>query len=606
MDRGLAQLLQAVDKRPTLATYMQTSREVPLFQAQLHTARLALLATFTVDSLVPYLHVEAARQGFAADIYVAPFNAISQEFLDPGSGCRRHRPDIVFVAQLLSDICPPLANDYLRLESAEIDRYIEETITGLVATLREFRQSSPAAIVLHNFALPAYPLFGIYEVMAPQSQTGALRQLNARLAAAVQAVPAVYVLDFDRLCATLGYQHCFDTKMWYLGRAPLSAPTLPLLARTQAAFIQALLGSPRKCLVLDLDNTLWGGVWGEGGVRGIKVAPAFPGSAFRDFQQVVLQLHRQGVILAINSKNNPADVEEVFRTHPDMVLRPEHFASLQINWRAKPDNMVQLAAEINIGLDSLVFFDDSPAERDLMRQALPQVLTLEVPADPLQYANILLASQAFDKLSLTEEDRQRGATYRDQRARRQWAQSATSLQDFYERLQMVVNIQRVGEFALPRVVDLLHKTNQFNLTTRRYTAAELAEILADPRCGVFYLQVTDRFGDNGIVGVAIARHGAAVVELDTFLLSCRVLGRTVETAFLSFLLEWARAAGSTAVEGTFIPTAKNTPAADFYARHGFTPIPSTGAGSRWRLQLADVAFQWPSYIQQTDEERKPK
>lgn len=604
MNRQLEQVLQSVDQRPTMAAYMQAAREVRLLDERLRSIQLSLLSTFTIDSLVPYLEVEAARKGFAADIYVGLFNAVRQELLNPNSGRLVHRSDVVFIAQHLSDVCPPLTNDYRMLDGTQLEQYIEKIISDIVATLKEFRKLSQAVVVVHNFALSAYPLLGIYEVMAQGSQTDAIRRLNATLVDAVRVVPAVYVLDYERLCADVGYRNWYDAKMWCLGRAPLSAQALPALARIQAAFVQAILGSPRKCLVLDLDNTLWGGVVGEDGLAGIKLGYTYPGNAFRHFQQVVLQLYRRGVLLAINSKNNQADVEEVFRSHPDMVLKLEHFASTRINWREKPENMLEIADEVNIGLDSLVFFDDSPVERALMRQALPQILTLEVPSDLLEYPQVLLESRAFDKLSFTDEDRRRGEMYREQVTRRQLEKSATSLQEFYSGLQMTVSICPVDEFAFPRVLDLVHKTNQFNLTTRRHSASQLMEMIADPKCGVFYLRVTDRFGDNGIVGVAIVQIQGGAAYIDTLLLSCRVIGRTVETAFLSILVDWARTRGVAEMEGEFIPTAKNAPAADFYARHGFTQVSTDGVGSRWRLMLDDVPFRWPAYIQLGDEVRE--
>lgn len=601
--KELDQVLQSVDERPTVAAYIQAAREVRLLHEQLCPVRLSLLATFTIDPLVPYLEVEGARKGFAADIYVGPFNAIRQELLNRSSGCFSHKPDIVFVAQLLGDVCPPLANAYPALDAVQVEQHVEEIISDVVATLQTFREHSRAAVVVHNFALSPYPLLGVYELMSQGSQTEAIRRLNAHLVNAVKAVPGVYVLDFERLCADVGYRNWHDDKMWYLGRASLSAQALPALARVQAAFVQAILGSPRKCLVLDLDNTLWGGVVGEDGIAGIKLGHTYPGNAFRHFQEVVLQLYHRGVLLAINSKNNQADVEEVFKSHPDMALRLEHFASTRINWREKPENMVEIAEELNIGLDSLVFFDDSPVERALMRQALPHVLTLEVPSDPLTYPQVLLESSAFDRLSFTDEDRRRGEMYRQQVARRQLEQSATSLQDFLASLLMAVSIHPVDQFVFPRVLDLIHKTNQFNLTSRRHSASQLEEMIADLTYGVFYLRVSDRFGDNGIVGVAIVKIRDTTAYIDTFLLSCRVIGRTVETAFLSFVVDWVRTGGVTEIEGEFIPTAKNAPAAEFYAQHGFTQVTCDDGGSQWRLVLDNVPFQWPTYIQLASEMR---
>jgi FkbH-like protein len=593
----LAQVLAALDERPTVAAYMRAAREARALAEHLRPVRVALLSSYTVDPLVPFLAVEAARAGFDTAVYVGEFNAATQELLDPESGCARHRPDVVFLLQRLADACPALADDFLAADAVEHERETERLLSELVDTLTAFRARSSASVVVANFPLPSHPLLGIYEVMSTHSQTAAIRALNERLVAAARTIPGVHVLDFDRLCAALGYRHWQDDKMWHLGRAPLSATALPALARACASFVGAVAGTPRKCLVLDLDNTLWGGVLGEEGVAGIALGHSYPGSVFRHFQQVVLQLHRRGVILAINSKNNPADVDEVFRTHPDMVLRREHFACARVNWEDKPANMLAIAEELDIGVDSMAFFDDNPAERALMAETLPGVLTLHVPADPLAYASALLDSGAFDKLSFTDEDRRRGEMYQQQRLRRALDRTAHSLDAFYEGLEMVASIRPVDEFAFPRVLDLIGKTNQFNLTTRRYTASELAAMVSDPDHGVFCLRARDRFGDHGIVGVAIVHDRAGVARIDTLLLSCRIIGRTMETALLAHLVDWARARGLEELRGEFIPTAKNAPAADFFPRHGFAPVAVEDGLATWRLRTTDVPFRWPVYIQ---------
>ena len=597
------ELLRSVDERPTVAAYSQAARALRPLRTGLRQARIALLPTFTIDSLVPYLEVEAARQGFGADVYVGPFNSVQQELLDAQSGCATHAPQVVFVAQLLGDVCPPLADDFLALSAARVEELIADTVAGLRSALQAFRRTSSSAVVLHNFALPAYAALGIYEASARTSQSEAVRQLNAQLATMAREMPGVYVLDFDRFSAEIGYRNCGDTKMWYLGRAPLAASAMPALARLQALFLRAILGVQRKCLVLDLDNTLWGGVVGEEGLSGIKLGHTYPGSVFCDIQRAALALQRRGVLLAVNSKNNSADVEEVFRSHPDMVLSPEHFACTRINWRAKPDNMLEIADALNIGLDSLVFLDDSPAERDLMRRSLPQVLTLaseDVKAvlDPLKLLRTLRETTAFDKLSFTGEDRRRGEMYQQQAARQQLEHSAASLDDFLNGLEMTVAITPVDEFTLPRVADLVQKTNQFNLTTRRHTAAELSERMADPSWGLFALRLSDRFGDSGVVATAMLKLHGAAASIDTFLMSCRVIGRTVETALLAFLADWARGHGATVLDGEFMPTAKNAPAAEFYAQHGFVQVlhESHGDASHWRLSLEDAAVSWPRHI----------
>lgn len=600
MSPDLRQVLERLDEHPTVAAYADAARQVRQHRAELQPVRVALLATFTIDLLVPYLEVEAARVGFAVDVYVGPFNTVAQELLDPGSGCIAHRPDVVFVAQQLGDVCPPLAEEYLALDGTRVAEHTDEVIKRSADVWTAFRRLSTATLVVHNFAVPPHALLGIYEPMAAASQTEAIRGLNGRLAEAARGTAGVYVLDHDRICAEVGLHRGFDGKMWHLGGAPLSADALMALARTQAAFVRAICGSPSKCLVLDLDNTLWGGVLGESDHEGIQLGHAYPGNVFRAFQRAVLQLYRRGVILAVNSKNNEGEVEEVFRSHPDMVLRPEHFACVKANWRDKPENMLEIAQELNIGVDSLVFFDDDPVERERMRQVLPQVRTLEVPRDPTAYVRVLYDSRVFDKVSWTEEDRRRGVMYRSEAARARLERSATSLAEFLASLEMTVAVRPVDESSFARALDLIHKTSQFNLTTRRHSAGRLTEMLADPAFGVFCLRAGDRFGDHGIVGLAIVHLHDACARLDTLLLSCRVIGRSVETAFLSFLADWASARGAKILDGEFIRTAKNAPAEDVLRRHGFQEVGGTDGATSWHLDLQEP-LAWPTFIRRVNE-----
>ncbi|MGN6136359.1 MAG: HAD-IIIC family phosphatase [Aureliella sp.] len=597
-----------LDARPTPAAYRQAADRLRMpgqLPGRLRPVRVAMLSTFTIDSLEPYLEVEAARLGLlATDIYQAPFNSVRQELFSRNSGCAAHRPDVIFVTQLLEDVCPPLANDFLTLSHEQVEACIAETIDELVASLKAFRQHSDASVVISNFVLPRAPELGIFEVANHHSQTAAIRRANSLLVEAVTQIPGMHVLDLDRVCADVGYAHWRHEPLWYSGHAPLSPAALSALGRMQATYLHALCSAPRKCLVVDLDNTLWGGVIGEDGLAGIKIGQTYPGNIYRDLQQAILNLARRGVLLAICSKNNEADVDEVFQSHPDMLLRREHFAAARINWLPKFENVREIADELSIGLDSLVFLDDAPAECELMRQQLPEVLVWEAfdsdgqPA-PLRALKMLAECRVFDKLSFTEDDRRRSQMYREQSVRKRAAASAASLEDFLTSLDMRVDIQPVTEFTLPRVVDLIHKTNQFNLTTRRHPAAQVQEFIADPNSVVLTVSVADRFGDNGVVGVAIARHREDVVAIDSFLLSCRVIGRTVETGMLSQLVDWAKERGAAYLQGEFIPTAKNAPAAGFLPKHGFAQVDGAGHSSRWLLDLEMASLSWPAHLQRS-------
>jgi FkbH-like protein len=589
-------MLDSTPVDASAGAWLRAARALDTYDPQLRRVRVALVATFTIDPLKPYLKVEAARRQFWTDTYIAPFDSVTRELIDPSSGCLRHAPEVVFVAQLLGDVCPPLANDFPGLEPGDVDRHVADLLSRLRSSLEAFRSRSQAALVLHNFVVPAAAPLGIFEQMAPTSQLDAVRRVNEGLVGIARDLPNSYILDVDRLAADVGHSRWYDRRLWYLGRVPLSTEGFRALAGLQATFLHAILAPPRKCLVVDLDNTLWHGEVGELGIGGIGIGHDYPGNVFRDFQRDLLELHRRGVLLAVSSKNNWADVEPVFRSHPDMVLRLEHFSALRVNWRSKPESVADIAKDLDIGTESLVFLDDNPVERAFMRQALPEVLTLELPTDFVQFGPTLRASRAFDRLSYTDEDRRRGSMYRAQETRRAFAATAASVDEFLASLEMEVTIGAVDGISLPRVAELAQKTNQFNVTTRRHNAAEIAHMADDPRHGVFSVRVADRFGDSGVVGLAIVELAGSVARLDTLLLSCRVIGRAVETALLAFLTDWVKRRGVRTLEAEFIPTARNTPASDVFARHGFERIAETPAGSRWALPVGDASIHYPTFM----------
>ena len=405
----------------------------------------------------------------------------------------------------------------------------------------------------------------------------------------------VYVLDYNALIARRGHAAWHDERKWLSAAMPIAAGELIHLAREWMRFLHPITGRVCKVLAVDLDNTLWGGVIGEDGIDGIKLDDNYPGAAYRALQRAILDLHRRGVILAICSKNNRADAMEVIEKHPGMLLRPAHFASIRINWADKAANLREIAAELNVGIDSVAFLDDNPAEREWIRSELPQVTVIELPSDPMLFAQALRDCPQFERLELTEEDASRGRFYAEQRMRMESRQGAASLEDFYRSLDMRVKIEPVDARTLPRAAQLTQKTNQFNLTTHRYNEQQLAEMIASPHFQAFTLQVIDRFGDNGVVGVALLRYEGDVCEIDTFLLSCRVIGRTVETAFLAALAAHAAGRGAK-LTGWFVPTKKNAPAADFYDRHGFARVRERDESVLWELDLRDHSILCPAWI----------
>jgi FkbH-like protein len=380
---------------------------------------------------------------------------------------------------------------------------------------------------------------------------------------------------------------------------PIVATEQIHLANEWVRMLHALTGRLCKAVAVDLDNTLWGGIVGEDGTDGLALDDEYPGSAYRELQRALLDLHRRGIMLAVCSKNNPADALEVLERHPGMLLRPEHFAAMRINWNDKVSNVLEIAAELNIGIDAVAFLDDNPAERELIRRLLPEVTVVELPADPIEFADTVRSAPVFERSTLTSEDRARGRYYTEERQRRELEQRTSSVEDFLESLDIRVEIAPLRSASLARAAQLTQKTNQFNLTTRRYTEQELAALADSSTARVYTLRAADRFGDAGIVGVAILKLAAGECEIDSLLMSCRVIGRTIETAFLSTLVDEARGDGARTIFGRFVPTAKNAPAKDFYPEHGFSQRASADGWSEWELDLASEAVAPPRWVDVT-------
>jgi FkbH-like protein len=459
-----------------------------------------------------------------------------------------------------------------------------------------FRERSAASLIVHSLEQPLHPGLGVLDNQSENGQSAAILQMNRELRQAAAASRGVYVLDYDALMARHGREPWHDERKWLTARLPIAPNHLLHMALEWMRFILPLTGKSAKALVVDLDNTLWGGIIGEDGMNGIKLAAEYPGAAYQALQRALLDLARRGILLAICSKNNLDDALEALEKHPGMLVRPKHFSALRINWTDKAQNLREIAQELNIGIDSLAFLDDNPFEREQVRAALPEVTVIDLPQNPLEYAAAVRDCPVFERLALSAEDQQRTAMYAEQRQRAGAEQTFQSKEDFFRFLEQEAELDPVSDLTLARVAQLTQKTNQFNLTTRRYTEQQIADMAARPGWHIFSIRVKDRFGDHGLVGVAIAHDQGAQCEVDTFLLSCRVIGRTVETALLAHLAKSAAERGCKRLAGWFLPTKKNAPARDFYELHGFQRQESNGTGSLWVLDLNNSPLRSPDWI----------
>jgi FkbH-like protein len=480
------------------------------------------------------------------------------------------------IATRLEELDADLVERHVALTPADAAARGAAVVERLVALAAAVRARSAAHVLVATFAEPVRLAAGLADATLELPQRALVADLNRQLGARLPSVPGAYPLDVARLATEVGLRQWHDERLWQLGRIPLGAAAQLALGELVARTAAALLRPAHKVLVLDLDNTLWGGVLGEDGLGGIALGEEHPGRSYKQFQRAARGYADRGVLLAIASKNNEADVLEALAQHPDMVLRVTDFAARQIHWQDKATSLRAIAEELSVGLDALVFFDDNPVERAWVREQLPQVAVIEVPPKAIDYVAALDGAGLFDHLTLTAEDRARAALYQRDAQRRELAAGAGSVEDFLRQLDMTITVGPITDGERARVVQLLGKTNQFNLTTRRHTEADLQRLLDGGGIGL-WMRVRDRFGDNGLVGVALAvpTEVAETWRLDTFLMSCRVLGRRAETTLLAQLARRIYARGGRALDGEFLPTKKNAPAAGFLAGHGFV----AGAGA---------------------------
>jgi FkbH-like protein len=580
---------------------MKTERSKPAL-------RLALLASSNLDLLERYLTDRLVERGFSPKIWNPGFNQYRQAILDPASGLYQEKAEAILLHLDAGDLfagCLARPYDHSIEDIPAIVEAARADISSLVGTIAARLPSATVFLNTLCYADHSGTYHGL-EYNSGFSFRQIVASYNSGLRELARNSAHVVVVDVEALMESAGAERWFDSRLWYLGRIPLSAHAHGLLASEYANFIAARWGDVRKCIVLDLDNTLWGGIIGEDGMTGIQLGHEGIGLAFVDFQRELLNLRQKGILLAICSKNNPEDAYEVIRKHPAMVLREEHFAAAQINWDDKAENIREIARRLNIGVDSLVFIDDSPVERKRVRDAVPEVAVPEWPQDPCDFKQALgrVAAEYFLKFDISEEDRRRGEMYHAQAERERLAENSGDLKDFFRSLQMKITIAMVDHETLPRVSELTRKTNQFNLTARRYTESELAAISADPGCRVYWLKLEDRFGPNGIVGVLILRRQSAERwHIDTFLLSCRVIGRTVEEALLGYAVRDLQRLGATCITGEYIPIAKNGMVANLYGKLDFTRTDSNEKRTEWALDLKRKSIAVPEWFEIADHER---
>jgi FkbH-like protein len=534
--------------------------------------KIAVLRSYSAESLQVILTVQLILLGYLPEFQWGDYNQYAQEILDTKGPLYKFAPDLILILVRQEELLPDFTIHFSDLAPIEWKGKISESAVYFSHLLSALAKSINASIVVQNFALVGQPYFGIYDAQQPVNQHYLVTQLNFEIGSMVKDLYNIYFWDFNNFVQRMGWQQLYDPKLDFFAHNPFSPLAYIEIGNDLLRYVSSVLGNQKKCIVLDLDNTLWSGVIGEDGLAGIKLGQEYPGNCYRAFQEALLKLTQRGIVLSLNSKNNEADVNEVFTNHPDMLIKKQHIVAQRVNWQDKVTNMREIANELNIGLDSLIFIDDNPAECELVRRELPGVSVILLPSKPYLIPDIVDQLPFVENIRITKEDQQKSGMYRAQAARSSLEQKATNLADFLAALKINVTIAECDSFTLPRIAQLTQKTNQFNLTTRRYTEAELTQLINSELYRVFSVAATDRFGDHGLIGVFILRFVDQNCEIDNLLLSCRVISRTIEQSMLAYIITLAENNNCQSVIGYYYPTTKNKQVSDFYPKFGFEQI----------------------------------
>jgi FkbH-like protein len=539
--------------------------------------RLAILGSCTTAHLLPAIRVAGLRRDIFVTIYEAEYGQYWQELEDTESGLHAFKPNVVLFALDAHHLAAGV-NGTMDEAAASA---MEQEILGRISACWRLAKQHFDCVVIQQIPVPLHiGLMGNNEHRLPGSKAAFIARLNAALRPLADA-GGVEVLAIDDAVARDGLAAWHDSAMWHRAKQEISPKAAPMYGELLGRILGALQGKSYKCLVLDLDNTLWGGVVGDDGLAGLVLGQGSAlGEAFAAFQDYARALSRRGVILAVCSKNDEANALEPFEKHPEMVLRRGDIACFVANWSNKADNLRSIAQQLNIGLDALVFVDDNPFERNLVRAELPMAAVPEVGDDPVSYAQTLADAGYFESTVISAEDRERSAQYQSNRLRESLKETATDLPSYLRGLEMVLLWRRFDAVGLTRIVQLINKTNQFNLRTQRYGEAEVRAVIDDPNAFGLQLRLTDRFGDNGIIAIVIGKlQAGGDLLIDTWLMSCRVLGRQVEQATLNLVAQEALRLGAKRLVGEYLPTAKNAMVRDHYERLGFTVVSREADGS---------------------------
>ncbi len=572
----------------SFARALARCRSTGLDLSPLSNFRLGILASATFDFLLDYFPAAAARHGVALELVTTPYDQVMQQALDPASAVNTAQLDAVLIA---------IDHRWLNLDCASLTEAPEQRVSAAMQRLRAVvdgvKEHGRTPVILQTLPTPPQMLFGSFDRRVAGTVRSMVNEVNRAIAEMANETGS-YLLDTAALAERVGTDLWFDPVQWFSFKLPFSAECYGIYADMLGRMLGAIRGKARKCLVLDLDNTIWGGVIGDDGIEGIQIGQGSArGEAFLSVQRMALELRDRGVILAVSSKNTDSVARGPFKDHADMLLRENHIAVFQANWIDKCSNLEAIAKTLNIGLDALVLLDDNPAERAQVRAGLPMVAVPELPDDSSWFAWHLMAAGYFEAVSYSSEDRLRAESYVSDAQRANIMAKARNLGDYLTSLEMVIKFSPFDVKGRQRIAQLINKTNQFNLTTRRYTEAEVAGMEVDESVFTLQVRLLDKFGDLGMIGVVICRphiDDPQAWNIDTWLMSCRVLGRSVEQAMLAQVASEGAKRKVNRLIGHYLPSAKNAMVADHYKQLGFRQIGGEStSNTSWELLLSEYS-----------------
>ena len=510
------------------------------------------------------------------------YNQYFQEAMFENKELDEFEPDIIFIHTSNRNITnyPTILNT-----SEEIDNLLHQEYQKFVGIWENLSKKYNCPIIQNNFEYPFYRLLGNKDATDIHGKTNFITRLNLEFSKYADSHNNFFINDINYQSSLYGLEKWSDQFYWHMYKYALAVPAIPLLAFNVANIIKSIYGKNKKGLVLDLDNTLWGGIVGDDGVDNIKIGKdTSEGQVYYEFQNYIKELKQMGIILNINSKN---DYENAISglEHPDGVVKKDDFVVIKANWLPKSKNMLDIANELNLGVDSLVFVDDNPAERAIINQHIPSVKTPEMKS-PETYINTIDRAGFFEVTNLSKDDLKKTQMYRDNMERNKIMASFTNYDDYLKSLEMHAKIESFIPLYMARIAQLTNKSNQFNLTTKRYTQAEIEEVSKDDNYLTLYGKLEDIFGDNGVISVIIGHINKTILDIDLWIMSCRVLKRDVEKAMLDVLVKRALEKGIKEIHGYYYPTAKNGMVKDFYELQGFTKIKEDDKGNtEWILKI---------------------